>query len=338
MFRLLMAVLILVSVSVRADTEVPHTFEDGEVISATKFNENFDALETAIDDIPAGATGPQGEQGEAGAQGPEGPQGEKGDTGDQGPAGIQGPQGAQGPEGPQGPAGAAGVAAGLTCNMNQVIRWSGTEWACADDVLATLNCDVGDRLVRGDNGWECSNSYSVSGNLTGMDSGNSVGLTLNGVSLTMSANGLFTFPNEVEAGQSYTVQVQAQPPNGTETCEVTANGSGNVLAPITDVAVHCYPIAEAFVGAYAWSCCNVNDVFDTLTPNIVTSRNCDELFCEFELTNVNDHSSCDISWSGAAAATADLNETKFLDYVEIDPMLDFRQAEPLTITLSCPSQ
>ncbi len=100
-----------------------------------------------------------------------------------------------------GPAGAAGVAAGLSCNTNQVIRWNGSAWACVDDVLATLNCDVGDRLVRGANGWECSNSYSVSGNLTGMDSGNSVGLVLNGVSFTMSANGLFTFPNEVEAGR-----------------------------------------------------------------------------------------------------------------------------------------
>ena len=140
------------------------------------------------------------------------------------------------------------------CATDQIIKWNGTAWACADDVLATLNCGVGDRLVRGDNGWECSNSYSVSGNLTGMDSGNYVGLTLNGVSLTMSANGLFTFPNEVEAGQSYTVQIQAQPPNGTETCEVTANGSGNVLAPITDVAVHCYPISEAYVASYPNAC------------------------------------------------------------------------------------
>ena len=104
MIRLLTAVLMLTSLTVRADTQVPHSFEDGEVISATEFNQNFDTLESAIDDIPAGATGPQG------------------------------PQGEQGPAGPQGPAGAAGVAAGLTCNTNQVIRWNGTEWACADDV------------------------------------------------------------------------------------------------------------------------------------------------------------------------------------------------------------
>ena len=323
MIRLLTAILILASTAVSADTQVPHTFEDGEVISATEFNQNFDTLESAIDDIPAGATGPQGPQGEQGPAGATGP---------------QGPQGEQGPAGPQGPAGAAGVAAGLTCNINQVIRWNGTAWACTDDVLATLNCDVGDRLVRGDNGWECSNSYSVSGNLTGMDSGNSVGLTLNGVSLTMSANGLFTFPNEVEAGQSYTVQVQAQPSTGTETCEVTANGSGNVLAPITDVAVHCYPIAEAYVASFDEMDWGMTNMFDTLTPNIDTGRICDDIECYFGLSNVTDHSSCDISWSGAAATDADLNVYKSVSYVSIDPMFEFQTGQPLTISLSCPSQ
>ena len=230
-----------------------------------------------------------------------------------------------------------GVVNGVTCQTNQIVRYNGTAWACADDVLATLNCDVGGRLVRGDNGWECSNSYSVSGNLTGMDSGNSVGLTLNGVSLTMSANGLFTFPNEVEAGQSYTVQVQAQPPNGTETCEVTANGSGNVLAPITDVAVHCYPIAEAYVGSFDRMDSGMTNMFDTLTPNIGTSRICDDLDCEFKLANVSDHSNCDISWSGAAASSANLNIDKSPTRVRIYP-LQFQDGQPLTITLSCPSQ
>ena len=180
--------------------------------------------------------------------------------------------------------------------------------------------------------------YSVSGNLTGMDSGNSVGLTLNGVSLTMSANGLFTFPNEVEAGQSYTVQVQAQPPNGTETCEVTANGSGNVLAPITDVAVHCYPSAEAYVGSFDRFANGMTNMFDTLTPNIVTSLICYDDFCEFELTNVSDHSNCDISWSGAAADGADPAVFKTSPYVELGRLYDFLPGQPLTISLSCPSQ
>jgi hypothetical protein len=223
------------------------------------------------------------------------------------------------------------------CTTDQIIKWNGTAWACTDDVLTTLNCDAGDRLVRGDNGWECSNSYPVSGNLTGMDSGNSVGLTLNGVSLTMSVNGLFTFANEVEAGQSYTVQVQAQPSTGTETCEVTANGSGNMLAPITDVAVHCYPIAEAYTASF-YEYPSLTSMFDFLTPNIDTGSICNELDCEFALSNVTNHSSCDISWSGAAATNANPNVYKSVSYVLIEPMYGFNNGQPLTISLSCPSQ
>ena len=84
MIRLLTTVLMLTSLTVRADTQVPHVFEDGEVISATEFNQNFDTLESAIDNIPAGATGPQGPQGETG------PAGATGATGATGPQGIPG--------------------------------------------------------------------------------------------------------------------------------------------------------------------------------------------------------------------------------------------------------
>ena len=177
-----------------------------------------------------------------------------------------------------------------------------------------------------------------------MDSGNSVGLTLNGVSLTMSANGLFTFPNEVEVGQSYTVQVQAQPSTGTETCEVTSNGSGNVLATITYVAVHCYPIAEAYVAQFSIPIQTLTSgpdfisIFDTLTPNIDTGRKCDFVDCRFALSNVADHSSCDISWSGDATIGADVSVAKTASYFEIEPMFRFENGQPLKINLSCPSQ
>ena len=53
-------------------TTVPHEFQDGEVIEASEFNDNFEALEAAIDGIPAG------------------PKGDKGDTGPTGPSGISG--------------------------------------------------------------------------------------------------------------------------------------------------------------------------------------------------------------------------------------------------------
>lgn len=83
-----------------AQTQVPNRFSDGDIIEAESFNENFETLETAINNIPAGPEGPQG---------PMGPQGPAGPIGPEGPAGPSGPMGQQGPTGPQGPAGADGA-------------------------------------------------------------------------------------------------------------------------------------------------------------------------------------------------------------------------------------
>ena len=49
MIRLLAAVFLFAGFNAAADTEVPHTFQEGEVIDAQKFNEDFNALEAAID-------------------------------------------------------------------------------------------------------------------------------------------------------------------------------------------------------------------------------------------------------------------------------------------------
>ena len=59
---------------------------------------------------------------------------------------------------------------------------------------------------------------------------------------------------------------------------MTANGSGNVLASITNVAVHCYPIAEAYVANFFTPAFGMTNMFDTLTPNIDTARQCDDFF------------------------------------------------------------
>lgn len=48
--RCFLAGLLIVSSSGLAQTEVPHVFADGQIISAESFNENFDYLEDAIDD------------------------------------------------------------------------------------------------------------------------------------------------------------------------------------------------------------------------------------------------------------------------------------------------
>ena len=55
MIRLLTAVLLFASFHAVAQTQVPNVFEDGTPASAAEVNENFDALEAAIDAIPADA-------------------------------------------------------------------------------------------------------------------------------------------------------------------------------------------------------------------------------------------------------------------------------------------
>jgi hypothetical protein len=93
-------VMILAAGLTYAQTQVPNVFQSGQPARASEVNENFNALESAIDSnataitqIPAGPQGPPGPQGDPGPQGPMGPIG---------PQGATGPQGEQGPEGPPG--------------------------------------------------------------------------------------------------------------------------------------------------------------------------------------------------------------------------------------------
>ena len=57
MTKPLLAILLLLPLSALAQTQVPNVFEDGTPASAAEVNENFDSLETAIDDVSAGADG-----------------------------------------------------------------------------------------------------------------------------------------------------------------------------------------------------------------------------------------------------------------------------------------
>ena len=126
-----------------AQTQVPNTFRDGDVIQAEDFNENFDALESAIDNIPAGPQGPVGADGVRGPQGP---------AGTDGAVGTPGPQGLQGPQGP------AGIS-DLGCTTDQIIRWddTGGAWVCATDPFVGLSCNDGDALrFSSTNGWQCT--------------------------------------------------------------------------------------------------------------------------------------------------------------------------------------
>lgn len=57
-------------------------------------------------------------------------------------------------------------------------------------------------------------------------------------SLTVTANGNFTFRTRIASGGSYSVKVSVQPSNPTQICSV-ANGSGTATANITNVQVNC---------------------------------------------------------------------------------------------------
>jgi hypothetical protein len=84
-----------------------------------------------------------------------------------------------------------------------------------------------------------TNTYSIGGTVSGLASGDSVQLQDNGSdTLTVTANGSFTFATPLETGSTYNVTVSAQPTSPAQTCTVT-NGSGTVTANVTNVSVFC---------------------------------------------------------------------------------------------------
>ncbi len=80
--------------------------------------------------------------------------------------------------------------------------------------------------------------YQITGNVTGLSGGASLGLQVNGQSpLTVTAGGGFQFPGSFATGTAYQVSMSAQPAG--ETCSIT-NGSGTVgTANVTDIQVAC---------------------------------------------------------------------------------------------------
>jgi hypothetical protein len=83
-----------------------------------------------------------------------------------------------------------------------------------------------------------ASTFTIGGTLSGLSASTSVTLLDNGGnSLTLSANGTFTFSTAIASGATYSVTVGTQPTG--ETCNVT-NGSGTVgAANVTNVAVAC---------------------------------------------------------------------------------------------------
>jgi hypothetical protein len=79
--------------------------------------------------------------------------------------------------------------------------------------------------------------YSIGGTVTGLNSGATLVLQVNGGNnLSVTTNGSFTFATPLATGTSYSVSVLTQPTN--QNCTV-AGGSGTVAAGITSIAVSC---------------------------------------------------------------------------------------------------
>lgn len=82
-----------------------------------------------------------------------------------------------------------------------------------------------------------SESYTVGGSVVGLAGGEGVELTSNGSTLTVSADGPFTFEPALAKGSSYAVTVSYQPEG--QKCTVTG-GSGTIRSEnVTNVAVNC---------------------------------------------------------------------------------------------------
>lgn len=80
--------------------------------------------------------------------------------------------------------------------------------------------------------------FQVIANVSGLV-GDAVGLSLNGGPVqTFSANGAFTFPNQVDDGSAYSVVVASQPHHPKQTCEAIP-ASGTIASADADVAVTC---------------------------------------------------------------------------------------------------
>jgi hypothetical protein len=87
------------------------------------------------------------------------------------------------------------------------------------------------------------NAFALGGTVTGLDG--TLVLQNGGDAVTVTADGSFTFGNNVKRGDAYSVTVRTQPTG--QTCTV-ANGSGTMDAPVTNVAVSCTSLPTFSIG------------------------------------------------------------------------------------------
>lgn len=124
------------------------------------------------------------------------------------------------------------LAQGSTYNVTVLTQPTGQTCSVGNSTGTVGNANITNIVVT------CSNlAYNVSGTLTGLTAG-TVSLLNNGTdSLTLSANGTFTFPKPVANGAIYRVTIQTQP--ATQFCTVS-NATGIISGSnVTNVSVNC---------------------------------------------------------------------------------------------------
>jgi 6-phosphogluconolactonase (cycloisomerase 2 family)/environmental stress-induced protein Ves len=85
-----------------------------------------------------------------------------------------------------------------------------------------------------------TNTYTVGGTISGLTGTGLVLKNNGGDNLTVAANATtFTFSTQIAYNSTYNVTVFTQPSGPTQTCLVTANGTGTVLGAVSNVAITC---------------------------------------------------------------------------------------------------
>jgi cysteine-rich repeat protein len=119
-----------------------------------------------------------------------------------------------------------------------------------------------------------TNNYSIGGTVSGL-AGAGLKLTNGAETLTISANGGFTFTTKVVSGLTYAVTATGQPTAPTQACVVTS-GSGTVgAADVTNVMVTCTTSKFLIGGTISGLVGSVTllDVAGTNTDNLIVSAN-----------------------------------------------------------------
>jgi hypothetical protein len=119
-----------------------------------------------------------------------------------------------------------------------------------------------------------TNAYSVGGTVVGLMAAANAGLVLaNGVeTVTVAANGPFTFPTKVASGAQFDVTVDTSPTSPAQTCTVSG-GTGTVGgAAVTSVVVNCATNAYV-IGGTATHLVGTGLVLDNGTDMVAVTAN-----------------------------------------------------------------